>query len=227
VVDAGSWLDSRRVLISPVAVNKPEWEKKLLPVALTKEQVRNSPGIDTNKPVSRQHEMELTQYYGWPYYWTAAVPGPAPITVPTPALGTAPGPAVTGPVGERDRASSASGGVATEEGDPHLHSVHSVRGYHIKATDGPIGHVDDFLVDDQSWEITHLVIDTRNWWPGKKVILSPQWIIGVSWEESEVAVDLSRDFIKRSPEYDPGRALDTDYVDRLHDHYGKSRYEKR
>ena len=85
--------------------------------------------------------------------------------------------------------------------DPHLRSTYSVSGHRIQALDGEIGHVEDFIIDDETWAIRYLIIDTHNWWPGKKVLVSPQWMEPVSWGERKVFVSLSREVIKHSPEY--------------------------
>jgi hypothetical protein len=214
VVDTGTLVAHRHVLISPVAVSRAEWDRKLLPLNLTREQVRNSPLVDTQQPVSREHETALMQYYNWPAYWgpagfpdlglAMAVP-PLPVPLPHEQLEHSP----SGVVVQRDR---------------HLHSVRAVRGQTIEATDGAIGHVDDFLLDDLSWEIRYLVVDTRNWWPGKKVIVAPQWIHEVSWDHSCVYVDLTRSAIKSSPAYDPNQPVTPDYAGQLHDHYERPRH---
>ena len=120
-----------------------------------------------------------------------------------------------------------SGVVATEEepeGDPHLRSMGEVKNYHIQATDGEIGHLEDFIIDDQNWVIRYMVVDTRNWWPSKKVIVSPQWIDRLSWEDSKVFVDLSRQAVKRSPGYKEQQPITREYESELYDHYGKTTY---
>lgn len=211
VVKTGHWLNSRLVLISPEVAKVPEWNRDILPVSLTKDQVKNSPDIDTAKPVSRQHESALRRYYGWPTYWGSA-------GVPDAGFTTAeamPGARVN-PGGEARHAAPA--------GEPTLRSAHAVAGYSIEATDGGIGHVEDFLVDDQGWRIRYLVIDTRNWLPGRKVVVSPEWIREVSWDESRVFVDHTVDAIKRSPVYDPAKQFDAEYASKLHDYYGRPRY---
>ena len=76
--------------------------------------------------------------------------------------------------GPRARAALELGGK--ERDDPHLRSSRAVTGYHIQATDGDLGHVEDFIVDDHSWTIRYMVLDTTNWWPGKKVLVAPDWI---------------------------------------------------
>lgn len=243
VVETGRWLSSRKVLIAPAAVSRPEWDAKRMPVDLDKEQVKNSPSIDTDQPVSRQHEADLNRYYGWPLYWGGA--GYAGGTASTGALGGAPVGAVIAPGftgasaaaaadnrgtradGELERTTAENDAAAARErepqGDPHLRSMAEVSGYHIEATDGSLGHVEDFILDDASWEVRYLVVDTRNWWPGKKVLVSPQWIKDVSWAESSVWVDLTREAIKSSPEYDPSQPVDDAYSERLHAHYGRQR----
>ena len=108
--------------------------------------------------------------------------------------------------------------------DPHLRSTHHVRGYHVQAVDGDIGVVSDFIIDDATWAIRYLVIDTQNWLEGRHVLISPQWIERVSWSTSSVLVSLSRAAIEQSPE-DPGGSLRTrEYETRLHEHYDRRGY---
>lgn len=114
--------------------------------------------------------------------------------------------------------------AAQASGDSHLRSTKEVTSYYIEASDGDIGHVEDFLIEDESWTIRYIVVDTRNWWPGKKVLVSPEWIEQVSWTDSRVRVDVSRDTIKNCPEYDPSTPLSRDYENRLYRHYGRSKY---
>lgn len=216
VVDTGSWLSGRSVLISTAALVTTATGE--LSVFLTKEQVRNSPGIDTDKPVSRQYEEQLHAYYAWPYYWGGPFVGGG-LTSSAPAAAVP----VAAATERRSQASQASGMASTERpaelpGDPHLRSADEVRGYHIQARDGAIGHIEDFVVDGQSWEVRHVIVDTRNWWPGRKVMLSRDRLVDIDWVESRASVDLTRDAIKGSPEFDPGK-LSQDYTDRLEAHY--------
>jgi hypothetical protein len=189
VVNTGSWLAGRLVLISPIAVGRPDWQSKQLEVVLTKKQVEASPDIDTHRPVSRQHEAEYLAYYGYPFYWE--------------------GPYLWGSMTDRAALAMQRSVVAeasatraeTESVDSHLRSTKVVTGYHIEATDGEIGHVEDFIVDTYTWAIKYIEANTRNWLPGKKVLLSPHWIERVSWTDSKIYVDLSRETIKNGPEY--------------------------
>jgi hypothetical protein len=217
VVDTGTWLDSRKVLIAPAAVSRAEWDRRLLPVDLSQEQVRNSPSIDTEQPVSREYEAALSQYYNWPAYWGAA--GFPDVGFAMPIV-----PIIPAEVAAAEAKSAATrdarAATAVQE-DRHLRSVRTVTGYSIEATDGAIGHVDDFLIDDRSWDVRYLIVDTRNWWPGKKVIVAPQWIHEVGWEEAKVFVDLTRNAIKTSPAYDPNQQVTPDYAGQLHQHYDR------
>jgi hypothetical protein len=222
VVDTGNWLLGRKVLISPIALGQTDWTEGLS-VSLTKEQIKNSPGIDTDKPVSRQHESEYFKYYGYPYYWhgpalwgAGAYPSAVPRTMGYPDK-------VDVTTGYAGSASAPKTAPQEEEGDPHLRSAREVIGYYIEATDGEIGHVEDFIIDDQSWAIRYIEVDTVNWWPGKKVVVTPQWIQRVSWAESRVYVNLARETIKNAPEYDPTLILDRDYEDKLYDYYASAK----
>lgn len=97
--------------------------------------------------------------------------------------------------------------------------MQEVTGYPIQAADGEIGHVEDFVLDDETWTIRYLIVDTRNWWPGKKVLVSPRWIERVSWSERKVFVNLPREIIKQSPEFTEDSLITRDYETALHRHY--------
>lgn len=224
VVDTGNWLPGRHVLISPIALSGAYRAAEMLNVTLTKEQIQDSPDIDTDKPVSRQHETDYFTYYGYPPYWYGggvwgAGAYPLGLTVPAAGLaypdrvGVATGYAGTGAATEAVR--------AEEQGDPHLRSTNEVIGYYIEAKDGDIGHVEDFIIDDASWAIRYMVVDTVNWWPGKKVLVAAQRIERVSWGESKLFVDLTREKIKQAPEYDPSVIGTSEYEHKLYDHYGR------
>jgi hypothetical protein len=215
VAHTGGWLMGRRVLISPAALGRVDWDSHRVHVNMTKERVENSPSIDTDRPVSRQHETDYYNYYGYPYYWSGPyVWGP----VPYPAYPPVPPEGAAGSV-ERDVAQA-----PRQDDDVHLRSTQEVTNYYIEASDGDIGHVEDFLIDDESWTIRYVAVDTRNWWPGKKVLVSPEWIRSVSWSDSRVYVELTRDKIKNAPEYNPSLPLSRDYETRLYKHYGRSEY---
>jgi len=208
VADTGKWLPGRKTLISPIALKKPDWNSSRFPVLMTKKAIEDSPGLGTDEPVSRQHETGLFQYYGWPYYWVGGR---------TWGVADLPGQ----PLGAMAEMESDE---KSESGDDHLRSVDEVTGYHIQATDDEIGHVKDFIVDDNSWIIRYLIVDTRNWLPGKKVLVSPTWAESVDWGQSKVMVKMTRDQVKNSPEFNPSVLIDRDYEERLYDYYRFARY---
>lgn len=186
VVDTGTWLPGRRVLLAPIALEQPAWHRKVFPVRLTKEQVENSPDISTDLPVSRQHEVELFRYYAWPLYWGGDdVAGPAAVPILPP------------PEAEKIHSPPVS------RGDPHLRSAREIVGYHIRASDGSIGHVADLMLDDEAWAIQQMVVDTSNWPGGRRILLAPKRITRLDWTEQNVYVDLSRDQVRNSPEFHP------------------------
>ena len=206
VADTGNWLTGRKVLISPYALKSVSKSEKHLGVDLTKKQIENSPSLDSHKPVSRQFEEDYFGYYGWPTYWDgSSVWGNSPNI-------------------ERDRAKWGETAKTAKALDRHLRSTHEVTGYHLKATDGEIGHVEDFVIEDESWTIRYLTVGTKNWWPGKKVLVSPRWIERVSWSDSMVFINVPRETIKLSPEYTEESLLTRDYEVGLHRHYDRKGY---
>jgi PRC-barrel domain len=225
VVDTGSWLSSRKVLISPIALGHPDWAKKILPVSITKEQVKNSPEIDTEKPVSRQHETRYLGYYGYPSYWGGAGiwgGGAYPGMMMTGFGGFSSTPHAARP--EAQEAYARADAARHQDDDLHLRSCKAVMDYHIEATDGDIGHVQGLLVDEETWAIRYMVVDTSNWWLGHKVLIAPQWIKNVSWPEATVSVDLTRQAVKDAPPYDPAVQLDRRQETGIYQHYGRPGY---
>ncbi len=204
VVDTGGWLPGRQVLISPEALGDADWEQQQLPVALTQEKIEQSPPVDTDKPISRQQEIEMYRYYAWTPYWSTGMAGPYPlpsgVVVPD------------------------QPGREVEAGDSHLRSVRQVEGYRVSAVDGEIGHIHDFIVDDETWRLRYVVVDTRNWLPGKKVLVSPQWLRDINWAERKVSMDLKREEIKNGPLYDPDVPVNRAYEERLYDFLGRPKY---
>lgn len=209
VVDTGTWLPGRKVLISPIMLGTPDWNAKLFPVNMTKEEVENAPGLGFDEPVSRQYERKYFDQYGWPYYWAGAG-----------VWGTAPTPMAM--ISREDKSDTVP--ESPEVGDHVLRSVQEVLGYRIQATDDGVGHVEDFVVDDESWTIRYMVVDTRNWLPGRKVLVAPDWIEDMHWTDAKVSVRLTRAAIKESPRYDPATPINRGYEQRLYDYYGRPFY---
>jgi len=214
VVDTGGWLGARDVLIPVPAIEVTQWDNRMITVRLTREQVRNSPDIDTQKPVYRQHETELFNYYGYPAYWASPVLG---IAMP---YAVAPLTALT-PIPPLSHARELPAGA---EADANLRSVKEIVGYHIEASDNGIGHLEDFLVESDGWMIRYLVVDTRNWWPGKHVVIPPQWVTTVEWAERMVHVDVSRETVKQSPEFHPETEFSRSHEAALFEHYQRLNY---
>lgn len=226
IVDTGSWLSGRMVLISPISILKPDWPAHRLPAAITQDQVKNSPDIDTDKPVSRQHEAQYLGYYGYPNYWGGVGLWDAGMVPMAMVPGYA---ALPGAAAEREQAIEEGEKAERErhrDDDPHLRSCTALIGYRIHATDGEVGHVEGFLIDDETWAIRYLVVNTSNWWLGHKVLITPQWVGGVHWSDQTVVVDLDRAAVKTAPPYDPSAALDRPGETDLHTHYGRPPYSK-
>jgi len=206
IAETGNWLTGRQVLISPYALDPARTDDKVIPVDLAREQIENSPSLDADKPVSRQYEMQYYPYYGYPGYWGGAYMWGS---VGYPIRGQG-GWSETTPHNEND--------------DPHLRSTQDVTGRTIQAQDGAIGDVEDFVIDDETWAIRYLIVDTGNWWPGKKVLISTRWIEKISWEESKVFINLTRDTIKQGPEYTEAALITRDYETKLHRHCNREEY---
>lgn len=206
IADTGGWLTGRQVLISPYALMAVNKEAEHIDIDLTKKQIEDSPSLESNKPVSRQYEVGYYGYYGYPMYWGGVnMWGYYPNIV-------------------RDSKDWKKASQEEKTWDSHLRSANEVSGYHLQANDGEIGHVEDFIIDEETWAIRYLIIDTKNWWPGKKVLVSPEWINRVSWDESKVFINLSRETIKQSPEYTEESLLTRDYETKLHRHYNRHEY---
>jgi hypothetical protein len=214
VVDTGTWFSGHRVLISPMSLRGAAVIGDRLDIELSRAQIEQAPSWDTDKPVSRQHEIAYSDYYNYPYYWT----GPARW-----GFGWDP---YIGAVGPRRPSAVEEELLAREResADPNLQSARAVIGSYVHAEDGDIGHVEDLLVDERAWAIRYIVVDTRNWLPGRKVVISPAWTKTVSWEESKVYVGLRRAEIEAAPEYDPNAPMERAQESRLYEHYRRAKY---
>ena len=191
VADTGNWLPGRQVLISPHAFGSIHPAGKTLLVKLTRKQIEASPAIETHKSVSRQYEEDYHRYYGWPYYWEGdglwgGMRG-------FPVLGLPPKFASDEP--------PAATGSKSERADAHLRSTQAVSGYHLRATDGIVGHVCDFMMDDKSWAINQLVIKVGHRFTGKEVQIPMSQIDRISYEDSTVFVKLTKEAVEKSPEH--------------------------
>lgn len=207
VVDTGGWMSERLVLLAPDVLERLDGETRRATVACSRAEIEAAPEIDVHKPVSRQREQETMARFGWTPAWVfTGLEGEPPVV-----------PQVFVPPPEET--------AGTEQiEDPHLRSAREVKGYAIRATDGDIGHVDDLVLDDEGWTVRYLVVDTRNLLPGRKVLLAPDWISRVGWEEQAVSVDFDREEVRSSPEYHPDELPTREYERRLYDHYERPPY---
>jgi sporulation protein YlmC with PRC-barrel domain len=225
IVETGSWLTSRKVLISPFAIGHPDWTGKVLPIAITKEQVKNSPNIDTDRPVSRQHEMKYLGYYGYPNYWGGIGAWGNALTPSMMLMNGSYGglhPEENGAPANRDSARIEVG--REQDGDPHLRSCKAVMNYQIEVSDGGIGHVEDLLIDEETWAIRYMIVYTNNWWFGHHVLVAPQWIQEVRWFDHTVAIDATRQNLKDAPPYDAALPLSRNQEAELYRLHGRAGY---
>ncbi len=208
VADTGKWLPGKKVLVAFAFLDAADWLNQELKVKLTKEQLENSPPLDKDAPVSRQYETEYFNYFSWPYYWSSAdTLGATPYP---------PGVPVSLPQEVQQK-------YANPE-ESRLRSAKEVAGYHIRAQDGEVGHVEDYIVEEETWIIRYVVVDTRNWLPGRKVLIPPQWLSEIDWAGKKVQAILTSTEIKESPEYDPSQPVNREYEIQLYDYYGRPVY---
>lgn len=216
VVDTGSWLAEREVLISPHSVEVPLDLVDGIRVSLSREQIERSPDIDTHRPVSRQHERDYLDYYAYPDYWSG---------VNLWGIGAYPlGPPYR-PTTEDLADTEAMRSQEARPDEVHLRTTEAVTGYDIAASDGAIGHIEDFVFEERSWAIRYVAVNTRNWWPGgARVLLATRWFEQFDWASRTAEVRLTRAQIKGSPPYESGMTIDRDYEDRLHQAYEMDGY---
>jgi hypothetical protein len=211
VVDTGTWLPGRKVLVHASAIKKPDPMRRELPVALTKAQVEGSPDFLAHQPVSRQMEAHLYDYYGWDSAWGGSFFGEGAIAAPF-----SPPPLVGDATAEEEAEAKSHAG----ESDPHLRSVAEVTGYRIQAVDGEIGHVENFIADHDNWDIRYLGIDTKNWLPGQHVLIAPFAVREINWADRHMLLNITTAQVKASPPCDSIDMIDEAYERMLHGYYG-------
>jgi uncharacterized protein YrrD len=199
VVDTGGWLTGRKVLVAPHAIRGLKLDESAIDTNLSRGQIESSPDFSTDKPVSRQFETSVYGHYGYPYYWRGpylwgVTPYPYGEDMPEQPL----------PQTDMERNAREAG-----EQYPHLRSAKEVIGYYVEATDGSLGHIDTLLVDKRSWQVKAVVVDTKNWLPGKRVMIPPPAVARIDWPEHKVYVNATRAAIESSPEYDLEAAIAT------------------
>jgi len=192
VADTGNWLTSRQVLLSPHAFGGLLQTGKVLRVDLTRKQIEDSPPIELHQPVSRQYEEEYHRYYGWPYYWQGDG-----------LWGMSGFPILEMPANPLPTEQAGATGPMSEPADAHLRSAQAVNGYHVKAGDDMAGHICDFMMDDKTWAIGQLVVKTGHRFTGKEVLLPVGKVGRISYDESTIFVNSTREAMEQSPAHHP------------------------
>ncbi len=212
IVNTGNWLVDHKVLISPLALGSIDEKQQTLAVNLTRDQIKNSPGVATDQPISRQWEHRYFDYYTWPYYWSG---------VGSWGAYGYPGVMLTQTALEAESIQLRAADHSHDQDSIHLRSTKEVTGYGISATDDHLGHVSDFIVNDETWRISYLTVDTQNWWPGKSILLPPEWITRVSWSDHSVSVNVNREQVKAAPEWEIGQTITDDFEKQLYAYYDR------
>jgi sporulation protein YlmC with PRC-barrel domain len=202
--DFGSFFKDKRVLLPVNAIKAPLWDDKTVPLNITGKQIEDSPSPEDKPTVSREYENELMKHFGYAAYWSSGYIPPAHTGLYYPAR------PLNVPTAE----------VNEEELDTKLRSFNEVKGYHILATDGHLGHVEDMIADDADWQLIYLIIDTSNWRPwSKKVILMISWLKEISYAKKEVSIGVDTEAIKNAPEYDVSKPFEKSFEEALMDYY--------
>ena len=188
VVDTGSFLPGRKVLLPPSVVTSLDRSLGKVLVRLSMAEVEGSPPVTFDEPVSRQMEARMYGHFGWDPYW--------------------------------DNSIEATREADLESGDSQLRSLNAVQGYQIHASDGAIGKVADFLLNDGDWSIRYIVVDTGNWWPGQKVLVSPKSVMSIAWADRSILLSVNMEQVKGSPAYSPAMTVDGKYEEKFLTYYG-------
>ncbi len=232
VTSTARWLPGRKVLLPSRLLAQPDWRRQTVPVDLTRWQVEESPPLEEDAPVSLQHVNEIEQHFHLPTSWTGGgtplAEGPQPHQVDT-ALeqlerkesevqqlrGETAAPAERGAAGEAEQ---------RLPGNPHLRSAREVIGYHLEGKDGRVGRIEDLLVEDEKWVLRYAVVDTRVLLPGGRVLLPLPWLQSIRYQDEAASVDLSREAVRESPDYNPNEPVNRRTEEVLYDYYGRPHY---
>lgn len=207
IVDTGNWLPGARVLLSTESMEPPDWWSGKLPVQLDRDQVRAAPGLgaDVADITTPAQLGNLHAHFGWSTFWPA-------------------GPVINPGVYEREVVAPSVKETVRNESARVAYTVAEISGYDVRARDGEIGDVKDLIMEDEDWKVRYLVVGTGKWLPGKKVLLSTDWIEMCDWGESSVLVDVARASVKECPEFDPSEPVNRRVEERLYDFHGRPRY---
>jgi sporulation protein YlmC with PRC-barrel domain len=214
-VDTGLWL-GRLVLVSPISIDAPDWQARRIPLRVTRDEIERSPDLLSRARFTREEEREFAAYYGYPQYWGG---------VRLWGWADRPGTLASAPPSGYIPPAALDPGVANVDAlSTSIYSSRDIRGYHIHALDGEIGHVDDFIIDEDTWSVRYLQLDTSNWIGGKTVLLSARWIQRIDPADGTIHVEVTKERIENSPEFDPDQPIDRAFEERLHQHYGLPAY---
>jgi len=214
VIDTGNWLPGRKVLLPSSALAHVNHIGCQFDIELTRQQVQDSPDADTERPVSRQQETNIYDYYCWAPYW-----GNGSYMDIMGYGGFLGGSLAPDPTVESIKTQRKIEDDERSKVDPTLRSANEVIGYHIDASDGEVGHVEDLLIEHDDWSIHYLVVDTKNWWPGRQVLISPMSVRRIDWPERQVCLRADRQKIRDGPPYDASTVVDLAYEKSVHNHY--------
>ncbi len=207
VDDTGHFFPGRKILISPTSIGRMDYETKIAHVNLDKQQVECSPAAESHKPVSLQKQNEIAQHFQWPLAAEWALAGGSPYH-PTKA--------------EKAKSWEKVAQKVNEEKDPHLRSVKEVLGYAIEALDGRAGRLEDLIIDDENWNIQYLIINIGSVEHHKQlVMISPDWVDGIDWNEALMHFHQSKAKIAQSPVFNAETPINELYEQKLYDYYGK------
>ncbi len=215
VVDTGGWLLGRKVLVSPEAAHEPDEGHKTLQVKLTKQQVKDSPEVPIDPPLSREEEAQYRDHYRWPDYWdnVEAFDRNAMVNIAPEAmsLGTvAPAPPVAPPIPEV---------VA----DPMLRSARVIRGYKIHCgADEDVGEVTDFVIDGQAWTVPFLVVKLKDKDAADHVLIPASSIRRTGWKDKAIELDYESATVNSAPHFDETVKRDKLFLDGVATHYDRN-----
>lgn len=226
VVDTGNWLQEKLTLISPKVFKEINHESEEIFVNINSKELEEGPGIEKSETVSKEMEEKLVNHYEWPTYWGAAGAAGAGAGVPAGRVGR-------GKIFdyeeslEKQKSPEKQKQTGKKDAESNLRSFNEVRKYHIQAEDDEFGHLEDLLFDEENWVIRYLLVDTRNFLPGKDVLIALEWLQSISWDQEKIYVNKTKDEIKSSPEYEEDKyeqVVDRDYEEKLYDHYNETKY---
>jgi sporulation protein YlmC with PRC-barrel domain len=213
VVDTGPWILGRRVLLVPDCLGQPDWTNETFPVDLTRKQIKESPEINTALPISKQQQISLHRYYRWPPYWSFATP-----------FSTSPVSSVAATMQSESKYQDEEKKVVERmlEANSTLRSTKEIIGYQVNGEDGELGQVNDIILDDETWKLLYLVLDTSTGLKkGKKTLIAIPWVKWFDYKSHEVQLELRQQTIENSPSYDPSTPINHTHEEVLYDYYGR------